>query len=163
MNAPNKPYTKSLNDELDWKLLDQLHGAVSQISNFCFEIKKFCITTLFIVLAFVIKFTSDKLDHSIFATGLIIALCFWFLDATGYYYQVKLRGMMNAIRERLASEHSTKIVNSLSANVIEPSRVEAPLYKRILAAGFNHSMWLYAILLVINFSTWGLYHLSIIK
>lgn len=23
------PYTKTLEDELDWKLLDQLHGAVS--------------------------------------------------------------------------------------------------------------------------------------
>jgi hypothetical protein len=163
MKAPNKPYTKSLNDELDWKLLDQLHGAVSQISSFCFEIKKFCVTTLFVVLAFIIKFTSDKLDHSIFVTGLIIPLCFWFLDATGYFYQVKLRGMMDAIRERLASDHSTKLIVSLSAKVIEPSRVKAPLCKRILAAGFNHSMWVYVMLLMINFSIWGLYHLSIIK
>lgn len=163
MKMPNKPYIKSLNDELDWKLLDQLHGAVSQISSFCFEIKKFCVTTLFVILAFVIKFTSDKLDHSIFVVGLIIPLCFWFLDATGYYYQVKLRGMMNAIRERLALEHSAKIIDSLSAKVIEPSRVKASLCKRIFAAGFNHSMWLYAILLVINFSTWGLYQWGVIK
>lgn len=163
MKIPNSPYIKSLNDELDWKLLDQLHGAVSQISSFCFEIKKFCVTTLFVVLAFIIKFTSDKLDQSIFVTGLIIPLCFWFLDATGYFYQVKLRGMMDAIRERLASEHSPKLIISLSARVIESSRVKAPLYKRILSAGLNHSMWLYAMLLIIDFSIWGLYHLSIIK
>ncbi len=163
MEATNRPYIRSLNDELDWKLLDQLHGAVSQISSFCFEIKKFCVTTLFVVLAFIVKFTSDKLDHSIFVTGLIIPLCFWFLDATGYFYQVKLRGMMESIRERLASDHSTKLIISLSTRVIEPSRVKASLYKRILLAGFNHSMWLYAILLIINFSIWGLYSLSIIK
>ena len=36
-----KPYVKTLEDELDWKLLDQLHTAVAQISNFCFEIKNF--------------------------------------------------------------------------------------------------------------------------
>ena len=45
-----KPYTKSLQDELDWKLLDQLHGVVAQISSFCFETKKLCVTTEFIVL-----------------------------------------------------------------------------------------------------------------
>ena len=40
-----KPYTKTLQDELNWKLVDQLYGVVAQISGFCFEIKKFCVTT----------------------------------------------------------------------------------------------------------------------
>ena len=35
------PYQKSLIDEIDFKIIDQLHGAVSQISHFCFEIKNF--------------------------------------------------------------------------------------------------------------------------
>lgn len=105
-----KPYTKTLQDELDWKLLDQLHGAVAQISSFCFEIKKFCVTTLFIVLTLMAKFTSDKLDHSLFVAGLMIPLCFWFLDATGYFYQVKLRGTMQAIRTRLASQNDQKLI-----------------------------------------------------
>ena len=94
-----KPYTKSLQDELDWKLLDQLYGVVAQISSFCFEIKKFCVTTLFVVMTLMIKFTSDKLDHSIFVAGLLIPICFWFLDATGYFYQVKLRGTMESSRQ----------------------------------------------------------------
>ena len=66
-----EPYVKSLEDELDWKLLDQLHGAVSQISGFCFEIKKFCVTTTFIILTLLVKFTSDNLDQSLFITALI--------------------------------------------------------------------------------------------
>lgn len=163
MEITKKAYIKSLSDELDWKLLDQLHGAVSQISSFCFEVKKFCVTTLFIALTFIIKFTANKLDHSIFVTGLIISVCFWFLDATGYFYQVKLRGMMDAIRERLASEHSPKLVLSLHAKTIEPSRVKTTLLKRVVRAGLNHSMWLYFLLIFINFSIWLLYHAGIIK
>jgi hypothetical protein len=51
------PYYKTLQDELDWKLLDQLYGVVAQISSFCFETKKFCVTTEFVVLTLMIKFT----------------------------------------------------------------------------------------------------------
>ena len=90
MSEKLEPYIKSLADELDWKLLDQLHNAVSQVSGFCFEIKKFCVITTFVVLTLLVKFTSDKLDHSLFVAGVLIPLCFWFLDSTGYYYQVKL-------------------------------------------------------------------------
>jgi len=152
-----KPYTKTLQDELDWKLLDQLHGAVAQISSFCFEIKKFCVTTLFVVLTLMAKFTLDKLDHSIFVAGLLIPLCFWFLDATGYFYQVKLRGTMQAIRTRLAVQNDLKIIINSVGQIIEPSRLSAPAYRRIFAAGFNHSMWLYILLVVINISIWLLY------
>lgn len=157
MDTMIKPYTKTLQDELDWKLLDQLNGAVAQISSFCFEIKKFCVTTLFIVLTLMVKFTSDKLDHSIFVAGLVIPLCFWFLDAIGYFYQVKLRGMMEAIRTRLASRGEPQQVVSLGGHVIEPSRVSIPIHKRVFAAGFNHSMWLYLLLVVINVLLWLLY------
>ena len=44
-NANLNTYTKSLEAELDWSLLNPLHGVVSQTSNFCFETKKFCVTT----------------------------------------------------------------------------------------------------------------------
>lgn len=41
MSAAACPYIKTFDDELDWKLFEQLHGVVSQISSFCFEAKKF--------------------------------------------------------------------------------------------------------------------------
>lgn len=163
MDMMIKPYIKTLHDELDWKLLDQLHGAVAQISNFCFEIKKFCVTTLFVVLTLMIKFTSDKLDHSIFVAGLVIPLCFWFMDATGYFYQVKLRGTMEAIRTRLASRDEQQLVVAPGGQVIEPSRASAPAHKRVLTAGFNHSMWLYVLLVAIDLSIWFLYLVGSIK
>lgn len=152
-----KPYTKSLQDELDWKLLDQLYGVVAQISSFCFEIKKFCVTTLFVVMTLMVKFTSDKLDHSIFVAGLLIPICFWFLDATGYFYQVKLRGAMESIRQRLASQDAKPLAAANGAVVIAPSRTSASIRNRIVDAGFNHSMWLYVILVLIDVVIWLLF------
>ncbi|MEG0483149.1 MAG: hypothetical protein RR569_08585, partial [Acinetobacter sp.] len=81
--------------EIQIKLVDQLHNAVAQISNFCFEIKKFFITTLFVVLTFILTFTNKSLDIAIFITTYIISFCFWFLDATAYFYQVKLRAKID--------------------------------------------------------------------
>jgi hypothetical protein len=152
-----KPYTKSLQDELDWKLLDQLYGVVAQISSFCFEIKKFCVTTLFVVMTLMVKFTSDKLDHSIFLAGLLVPICFWFLDATGYFYQVKLRGTMESIRQRLASRDQKPLVAANGAVVIAPSRASASVRDRLVDAGFNHSMWLYGLLVFIDVVVWLLF------
>lgn len=158
-----KPYTKSLQDELDWKLLDQLYGVVAQISSFCFEIKKFCVTTLFVVMTLMVKITSDKLDHSIFVAGLLIPICFWFLDATGYFYQVKLRGTMESIRQRLASRDAKPLVAENGVVVIAPARAAASVRDRVVDAGFNHSMWLYVLLVLIDLGVWLLFVLGGIK
>lgn len=158
-----KPYTKTLQDELDWKLLDQLSGVVSQISSFCFETKKFCVTTLFVVLTLMVKFTSDKLDHSIFTAGLCIPLSFWFLDSTGYFYQVKIRGTMEQIRLRLASRDQRSLVASDGTGIIAKDRVNAPSYRRILDSAVNHSMWLYAVLVVADLAVWALFNAGRIK
>ncbi|SFZ79575.1 hypothetical protein [Chitinimonas taiwanensis] len=158
-----KPYTKTLQDELDWKLLDQLSGVVSQISSFCFETKKFCVTTLFVVMTLMVKFTSDKLDDSIFVAGLLIPLCFWFLDSTGYFYQVKLRGTMEQIRSRLASRDQRPLVAADGTGIIAKDRVNIPNYRKVLDAALNHSMWLYALLVVANLAVWALFSIGKIK
>lgn len=158
-----KPYTKTLQDELDWKLLDQLSGVVSQISSFCFETKKFCVTTLFVVLTLMAKFTSDKLDDSIFVAGLCVTLCFWFLDSKGYFYQVKLRGTMEQIRLRLASRDFKPLVAANGTGIIEKNRVDIPIYRKVLDSAFNHSMWLYAVLVVADLVIWWLFSIGKIQ
>ena len=152
-----KPYAKTFDDELDWKLLDQLHGVVSQISSFCFETKKFCVTTEFVVLAFLVKFTADKLDHSLFVAGLVIPVCFWFLDAVGYYYQVKVRGAMESIRTRLTTRNSTQLIAAAADRVISRERVDRPALRRASDAFVNHSMWIYAVLVFIDLLLWALF------
>ncbi|MEI6708505.1 MAG: hypothetical protein WCK96_15380 [Methylococcales bacterium] len=149
-----KPYVKSLDDELDWKLLDQLFGIVSQISNFCFETKKFCVTTEFIVLTLFAKFTTDKLDTSLFVTGLVIPICFWFLDSVAYYYQAKLRGMMEAIQNRIKDRHKEQLI-IISSKPIE--RINKPWWSKVFDAVINHSMWIYAFLIIIDFIVWVFY------
>lgn len=158
-----KPYTKTLQDELDWKLLDQLSSVVSQISSFCFETKKFCVTTLFVVLTLMVKFTGDKLDNSIFIAGFCIPLCFWFLDSTGYFYQVKLRGTMEQIRLRLASQDLRPLVAADGMGIIAKDRVNIPNYRKVLESALNHSMWLYAILVVADIAVWALFSIGKIK
>jgi hypothetical protein len=157
MVSETTPYVKTLEDELDWKLLDQLSSVVLQISNFCFEIKKLCVTTEFIVLTLVVKFTKERLDNSLFVTTAMIAFGFWALDAIAYSYQVKLRGVMDEIRERLRSRQSTQIIGAVSAPVIEPERVRITRWIGIRNAIFNSSMFLYGILLIIDILVWILF------
>jgi di/tricarboxylate transporter len=163
MSDPVEPYVKTLEDELDWKLVDQLHGAVSQTSSYCFEIKKFCVTTLFVVIGIIIKFTKDNLDHSIFVTAILITVVFWFLDSVAYYYQVKLRGMMDRVRGSIFDRRKSKVIQTEPAKVIEPNRTNIKQSKLILNAAFNHSMWLYPILVIITLLLWASYFLGRIR
>jgi hypothetical protein len=144
-----KPYTKTFQDELDFKLLDQFHAVVLQLSGFCFETKKFCVTTEFIVLPLIAKFTKDELDSSIFIAALLIPICFWVLDSVAYFYQVKLRGIMKEIHNRLSlKENNNQLV--ISDCVIENRRVESSTSEKIINSLFNHSMWLYAFMIFID-------------
>ncbi|WP_164083511.1 hypothetical protein [Stenotrophomonas maltophilia] len=155
-------YSKTLNDELDWKLLDQLHVAVSQFSGFCFEIKKFCVTTEFVVIS-LIATLKKSIDGSMFVAAAVIAVSFWILDATAYYYQVKVRGRMEEIRRDLLARCSNKECSSERLGVSEVSEIisiersAGGSVKLIFKAGFNHSMWIYAIILIVNFAVLLLY------
>lgn len=72
-------YTRTVEDELDWSLLNQLHAVVLQIGTFCFRTKQVCLTVLVGVVGLITALTSDKLDTSIFVAGLLIPTCFWLL------------------------------------------------------------------------------------
>lgn len=150
-------YVKSLDDELDWKVIDQLHSVVSQISGFCFEAKKLCVSVAFVVVAVIATFTSDKVDHAVFVAGAAIPLCFWFLDSIGYYYQVKLRAAMNGLRQQISARNSTKLVVAGGADFIEKKRADAPQLNRVLSSFFNHSMWLYPIMIGADLIVWRLF------
>jgi hypothetical protein len=155
-----QPYIKTLEDELDWKLFDQLSGVVSQISGFCFEIKKFCVTTLFVALTLMVRFTNDRLDHSLFVAAVLITICFWFLDSVAYFYQVKLRGSMNAIRDRILARDPKQVIDVGSPKVIATSRVERSSLLRVKDAAINHSMWLYGFLIAIELGLWNIFRLG---
>jgi len=162
--ASEKPYQKNLADEIDFKVVDQLHTAVSQISGFCFEIKKFCIATLFIVLTFIAKFTQDSLDSSIFISSYCMIFSFWFLDSVAYYYQVKLRGKMLSTIDSIKIRNSESDINNESKDfIIDKKRIDIKTIKKVFFAGINHSMWLYLILLIFTVIAHMLYSNGLIK
>ncbi|VVO02960.1 hypothetical protein PS720_02795 [Pseudomonas fluorescens] len=168
MSNTKVPYSKSLEDELDWKMVDQLHSAVSQISGFCFESKKLCVSIEFIVVGIIASFTKDSsgnsaLDHSIFVAALLIPLCFWFLDSVAYYYQSKLRVKMEEIRGDIAKRSNNKSIMSIGHPFIEKNRTGLSQFIQVRKACLNHSMWLYFLMIVIDFSIWILFYTKIIS
>ena len=143
-------YIRTVEDELDWSLLNQLHAAVLQMGTFCFRTKQVCLTVLVGVVGLITALTSDKLDTSIFVAGLLIPVCFWFLDSITFYYQVKLRGVMDGVRDRIQSRSLNDQLLGPNSEVIEKSRINRSAVKRVQDAFFNHSMWLYYIVILVN-------------
>lgn len=156
-------YIRTVEDELDWSLLNQLHAVVLQIGTFCFRTKQVCLTVLVGVVGLIIALTSDKPDTSIFVTGLLIPVCFWFLDSIAYYYQVKLRGVMDGIRDRIHQRHSEGLLRGPNAEVIANERTNRSSAQRVEDAFFNHSMWLYYFLIVIDCVLWIAFTQGLIK
>lgn len=147
-------YTKTIDDELDWSLLNQLHAVVLQVGTFCFRTKQVCLTVLVGVVGLITALTSDKLDTSIFVAGLLIPICFWFLDSIAYFYQVKLRGVMDGVRDRIHKRHSENVLRGPNAEVISDERTKRSSVERVRDAFFNHSMWLYYILIALDCVLW---------
>ena len=148
-------YERTVEDDLDWSLLDQLHAVVLQIGTFCFRTKQVCLTLLVGVAGLIATFTSDKLDQSVFVAAGVITVCFWFLDSIGYYYQVKLRGIMDGVRDRIHKRHAEGVLRGPNAEIISDTRIQRPVARRLLDAFFNHSMWLYLFLIVLDIALWG--------
>ena len=150
-------YIRSVEGDLDWSLLEQLHSVVLQISSFCFRTKQICITVLIGVVGAIAAFSESEIDQSIFVAGYLVPICFWFLDSTAFYYQVKIRGAMDDLRETLKKRGGVP-EDALEADVIEDERIDQSQLKITFDAFFNHSMWLYVILVLINSFVYFLFY-----
>jgi len=115
-------------------------------------------------LGLIAKFTSEKLDTSIFVVGLIIPISFWILDSIAFVYQVKLRGMMDSIRDSIRNRNRAPIISGLKSNeVIEDSRINKSKVKILFNAFFNHSMWIYLLLVTANCIAFLLFIFEVIQ
>ena len=128
-------------DEIDWKIVDQLHDATLKISNDCFEYKKLCVAVVAGVIALMVRFGSADNLQFVFAVCGLVCIGFWFSDATAYFYQRSLRRTMTAKLNRIAERNGAET----EANLIAPT---------MWAAIFNKSMALYMVLLVVIFVLW---------
>jgi hypothetical protein len=160
---PKDEYKKTFEDELDWNLLNQLHNVVLQISTFCFRTKQVCLTVDIAVMGVLIKFTGNTLNDSIFVSGLLIPLGFWFLDSIGFYYQANVRSVMEGIRENLSARNLQSIKVEDQFTVIDPKRRETKKFIKILVSFVNHSMWLYLFLIIADVLLWIAYSKGLIE
>lgn len=154
-------------DESDKTSIDQLHKAVLQLSNNCFEIKKLCVSILVAAATLVATFTNRQLDTAIFIAGIIITgffwiLVFWILDSQSYYYQEKLRARMKQLAEEMAGRRTARLTISGVGMPLSEEREERTITDRVIRSGINDSMFFYLALTALLVTLAMLYHFGVI-
>ena len=134
----------TIKDQIDWKTIDQLHTATIEFSRNCSNIKKICVTLLVASCTLLAKFNNNSLDLSFFIAGFVIPLFFWGLDASSYFYQEKLRGIINDKLNEIKIRNSDDAIKTPEGYVLEIKRTKD---KRLIRSIFNNSMLLYYILI----------------
>lgn len=56
---------KNIENEIDWKIIDQLHNATNNFSKNCLEIKKLLFVVIGISTPLIINLCNNKLDLSL--------------------------------------------------------------------------------------------------
>lgn len=131
--------------------------------DFVLRQKKLCVSVVFVVITVIATFTSNKIGHAVFVAGTVIPLVFWFLDAIGYYYQVKLRTLMENIREQIATRNSKKEIIVKGKPFIAKDRVVTSDRRKVFSSFFNHSMWIYGVIIGLDLVVWVLFYLGMVS
>ncbi|WP_272151118.1 hypothetical protein [Tenacibaculum aiptasiae] len=157
----SQEYKSSFEDEIDWKIIEQLHSATARFSSASTELKKMCLILIGITIPAIIKLSNDKLDFSLFVTLYILIFTFWYLDSYTYYHQENLREKMDKRFKRLKKRNSVK--NEIDYNeefTLEDTRTKVDRWKRALK---NSSVRMYHVFLVLNTFTLILFLFKAIK
>lgn len=145
-----KDYKKSLDDEIDWKIIDQLHTATVNFTTSSLEIKKLFFVLMGIAVPSIIKLSGDKLDLSLFVTLYILTVTFWFLDSFTYFYQEKLREKINWHFNEIKTRNKESLIITHSFKqglIIESNRTSE---NRLWRSASNSSVRFYIVLLALN-------------
>jgi hypothetical protein len=163
MMSDIKEYKKSLEDEIDWKIIDQLHSATLNFSTTSLELKKLLFALIGIAVPILIKLAGDKLDISLFITIYLLALTFWFLDSFTYFYQEKLREKMDRHFRDIKIRNISKLKVTVNGNedfTLETKRTGKDRVKRSF---LNPSVRIYMFVIGLNTVALGLHLIGIIK
>lgn len=154
---------KNIENEIDWKIIDQLHNATNNFSKNYLEIKKLLFVVIGISTPLIINLCNNKLDRSLFISLYLFIVSFWLFDSYSYYYQEKLRAKMNDRFKNINARNND--VNSVEASeeefTLQKNRTNK---KRILRSLFNMShLVFYGILFLLVTLGFVLYNYGIIK
>lgn len=144
-----REYKKTFEDEVDWKIIDQLHNATNRFSSSSLELKKIYFVLLGIVIPIVFKIGKEKFDIALLIAPLVITLFFWFLDSFTYYYQEKLREKMDKHFEKLKVRNrpSVTINENIHEYTLENDRTSK---KRFFRSVINYSSAFYPAIMGLN-------------
>lgn len=157
-----KEYKKSLDDEIDWKIIDQLHTATVGFSNTSLELKKLFFVLVGISVPSLIKLSNDKLDYSLFITLYILTITFWFLDSFTYFYQEKLREKMDKHFNLIKTRNKESLI--LPGNLQQEFTIESirTSKDRVWRSISNQSVRFYLVMVIINSVAVALYYYKLI-
>ncbi len=134
---------QTFQDELDQSNIDQLNKVVLQLSNNCFDLKKFCVTVLISAFTLIATFTNHQLDPFLFTIGIFVVIFFWLLDSQSYYYQEKLRAYMKELAGNIAQRNNPLLVVNGVGMPLNDKRGERSFKERVFSSLFNWSMLFY--------------------
>jgi hypothetical protein len=146
----SKEYKKSLEDEIDWKVIDQLHTATVNFSTTSLELKKLFFVLIGIAVPSLIKLAGDKLDISFFITLFILTFTFWFLDSFTYFYQEKLSDKMDKHFNQIQVRNKEILIEPDKLKqefTIEKNRTQS---NRLWRSISNPSLRFYFVLCILN-------------
>lgn len=145
-----KEYKKTVEDEIDWKIIDQLHSATLNFSTTSLELKKLLFVLVGIAVPSLIKLAGDKLDLSLFVTIYLLSVTFWALDSFTYFYQEKLREKMDKHFSLIKERNSEILISSNEVSddfTLENDRTST---HRIRRSVLNSSAWVYMAVIALN-------------
>lgn len=147
-------YKKSFEDEIDWKIIDQLHNATNNFSSSSLEFKKIYFVLLGILTPIIFKLGDNKFDIALLITPFCLSIFFWILDIITYYIQETLRENMDKHFEKLKERNSNTSENNDEYTLPNNRTKKNRLYRSI----FNNSAFFYPIILLLNIILFILYY-----
>ncbi|WP_017299077.1 hypothetical protein [Nodosilinea nodulosa] len=144
MNADKR---NEFQNSLDRDSINQLHAALLQVSQTCYDIKKLCATIIGSVVAGVVGLAQVqpdvRVEYSFFLIGAAISSFFWFLDGQNYLLQRKIRLRMKELANNIAERSGfVNLVDGIGMPIARRSKQD----NLLLQSAFNHSMVFYYLL-----------------
>ena len=152
---PEKP--RDIDSEIDWKIIDQLHNAVLNFSKNSMQAKKIMFTLLGIFMAAMLQAPTWYAVVRWFPVVIGIVLLFWAFDASTYYYQEKLRALIDVRFRALKKRYSEDL--GADEYTLPDSREKGC---RLGRSVFNGSVAFYPVIIFIVVTCWILIEKGVI-
>lgn len=140
----------SIEDQIDWKVIDQLHTETMNFSKTSLELKKLFFILVSIAVPSLFKLSDERIEISLFITLYLLSITFWSLDGFTYFYQQKLKLKIEEHFNKIRNRNSdVPILSESSVNqfaIFNNKSVLSNLKKSL----FNPTVQLYIVVIILN-------------